>query len=171
MEFRISTHNVIGYSNHEQANLIVYIKRVICLLSCAIVIPFTLWHIVYEANTFIEKIRPLLALFFGSSSLITYAVMLLQRGSILDLLAKLQLELNKRMFNQDFVYFSEALCSLLSLAIWWFLYGWFLYGWLNGVVENLCGRTQSFYCGKIEFHANLDKSPRCVSKQSNFCNP
>lgn len=119
MEFSKTTRNVlrvIGYLSHDQAqsNLVIYTKRAICLISCIMIVPFTMWNIVYESTTFAERIKPLLALFFGISSFISYGVMLLQRHSILGVLAKLQLKVDKRLCRQ----FTKNLISTTKTIIW-----------------------------------------------------
>lgn len=103
MEFSTTTRNVLrglGYLSHGQSenNLVIYTKRAVCLISCIMIVPLTIWSIVYDATTFAERIKPLLALFFGSSSFATYGVMLLQRHSILDVQSKLQLQVDKRKY-------------------------------------------------------------------------
>lgn len=107
MEFSVTTRNilrVVGYLSNDQSqsNLVIYTKRAICLVACVIIVPFSIWNIAYEATTFAERIKPLLALFFGSSAFVTYSIMLIQRRSILAVLAKLQLNVDKRIFNQFF---------------------------------------------------------------------
>lgn len=115
MEFSVATTNVlhsIGYLNQNQLHTcnIDYVKRIICLMSCGIVISCTLWNVAYEAKAFVDKIKPLMALFFAYSSLVTYSVMLLQRRSTFDVLGKLQDKVNERML------FHLIQCSYLILC-------------------------------------------------------
>lgn len=101
MEFSFATTKVLrtlGYLDRNQpgGHINNIFRRTICLLANFTVIPLVLWHIVYETDTFAQKVEPVLAFFYGLSSFIFYSIMLLQRRYIFDTLAKLQLAVNKR---------------------------------------------------------------------------
>lgn len=104
MEFSSATVRVLrslGYLDRHQpyGHGINILLRILCLLSTITAVPSMLWKIVYDSESFVQKIEPLLAFFYGLSSFIFYSVMLWQRRNILDTLIKLKMAVNKRTFG------------------------------------------------------------------------
>lgn len=91
------TMAIVGYVNKKSTNhLGILARRFSCLLSGMLIILPTLYDIVFIAETVSEKIRPMLALMCGISTFVYYSIMLWNRGSILELFAKLQVKVNER---------------------------------------------------------------------------
>lgn len=104
MDFTVATSHVLrrlGYLDRSPSDskLVKYTKRIMCLVACASIVPLAIWTIAYKASTFVEKVKPLMPLYFGTSSFIFYSLMLSHHRSIFDVLAKLQDRVNERMLK------------------------------------------------------------------------
>lgn len=88
---------LLGYQNQwPYGHLYNRFRRTSCILLTTLIILPTFYKCAFETGTVSDQIRALLGFMCGFSSLAYFSIMLLNRRSILDVFAKLQLKVNER---------------------------------------------------------------------------
>lgn len=111
---------LIGYMEpvHCCGHFLNIILRINCFFSAIFIFLPAFWSIAFEVETFGERTLSAMALICGATNFVAYSIMLLERQSILDMIADLQIQIQRRMNKRTQIILLEIVLISLHLCLY-----------------------------------------------------